>query len=142
MDKSLKYNKKGLELFKKMKNNAHIAFLLNNMGGLYGDMGEYELAVEHLEECLNLYEQNPHSLFNIQFPLSNLIEVTLEHGDNERAQKYFHRLEDIYNQKRNNNIVTTGRIIVAICIPLSISPVRYEGTIIAASVTINIIVVK
>ncbi|MFX1571468.1 MAG: hypothetical protein ACFFB0_01865 [Promethearchaeota archaeon] len=104
MDKSLKYNKKGLELFKKMKNNAHIAFLLNNMGILYGEMGEYELALEHLEESINLYEQNPHSLFNIETTIDSLITLAIEHGDNERAQKHFHRLEDIYNQKRNDII--------------------------------------
>jgi len=104
MDKSLKYNIKGLELFKKMKNNAHIAFLLNNMGILYGEMGEYELALEHLEESINLYEQNPHSLFNIETPIENLISLAIEHGDKERAQKYFHHLEKIYNQKRNDRI--------------------------------------
>ena len=104
MDKSLKYNIKGLELFKKMKNNAHIAVLLNNMGVLYGEMGKYELAVDHLEESINLYEQNPHSLFNIEMPIENLISLAVEHGNNERAQKYFHRLEDIYNQKRNDRI--------------------------------------
>ncbi len=104
MDKSLKYYIKGLKLFKKMKNNAYIAFLLSNMGILYSEMGEYELAVEHLEESINLYEQNPHSLFDIETPIENLISLAFEHGDNERAQKYFHRLEKIYNQKRNDRI--------------------------------------
>ncbi|MFX1489561.1 MAG: tetratricopeptide repeat protein, partial [Promethearchaeota archaeon] len=104
MDKSLKYYIKGLELFKKMKNNAYTAFLLNNMGLLYGEMGEYELALEHLEECLNLYEQNPHNLFNIEAAIESVITLSIEHRDNERAQKYFHYLENLYRHKKNELI--------------------------------------
>lgn len=104
MDKSLKYHKKGLELFKKIKSSFNIAILLNNIGNLYGEMGEYELAVEHLEESINLLEQIPQRFFSIENPIESLITLAVEHGDNERAQKYFHRLEDIYNQKRDVRI--------------------------------------
>ena len=64
MDKSLKYNIKALELFKKIKSSFNIAILLNNMGNLYGEMGEYELALEHLEESINLLEQIPQGFFS------------------------------------------------------------------------------
>ena len=104
MDKSLKYNKKGLELFKKIKNSFNIALALNNIGILYGEMGEYELAVEHLEESINLLEQIPQGYFSIENIIDTLITLAVEHGDNECAQKYFPRLEDIYNQKRNDRI--------------------------------------
>jgi len=104
MDKSLKYNIMGLELFKKIKNNIHITILLNNMGVLYGEMGEYELAVEHLEESINLLEQIPQGFFSIEGTIESLITLAVEHGDNERAQKYFHRLEKIYKQKKNERI--------------------------------------
>jgi len=104
MDNSLKYNIKGLELFKKIKSNFNIAILLNNIGNLYGEMGEYELAVEQLEESINLLEQIPQSFFSIVTPIESLITLAVEHGDIERAQKYFHRLEDIYNQKRDDRI--------------------------------------
>ncbi|MFX0004559.1 MAG: tetratricopeptide repeat protein [Candidatus Hodarchaeota archaeon] len=119
MDKSLKYNTKGLELFKKMKNIANIAFLLNNLGILYWEMGEYELALEHLMECINLYEQNPNSLFNIELPICNLIEVALEIGDNELAQKYFHRLEKINKQKKNIRIEIYYKSIKALILKTS-----------------------
>ncbi|MFX1242656.1 MAG: tetratricopeptide repeat protein, partial [Promethearchaeota archaeon] len=103
MDKSLKYYIKSLELFKKIKGKGlNVAILLNNMGNLYGERGEYELAVEHLEESINLYEQIPYC--NIETPIESLITLAAEHGDNERAQKYFHRLEDIRNQKRNDDV--------------------------------------
>jgi len=104
MDKSLKHDKKGLELFKKIKSNFNIAILLSNMGILYGDMGEYELAVEHLEESINLLDQIPHGFFSIEGAIENLISLAINHGDNERAQKYFHRLEKIYKHKKNDKI--------------------------------------
>ncbi|MFX1327271.1 MAG: tetratricopeptide repeat protein [Promethearchaeota archaeon] len=104
MDKSLKYYIKGLELFKKIKSSFNIATLLNNMGNLYGEMGEYELAVEHLEESINLLEQSPQGFFSIEGPIESLITLAVEHGDHERAQKYFHRLENIHKQKKNERI--------------------------------------
>ncbi|UCC18347.1 MAG: tetratricopeptide repeat protein [Promethearchaeota archaeon] len=104
MDKSLKCNIKSLELFKKIKSSLNIAILLNNIGGLYGEMGEYELAVEHLEESINLLEQIPQGFFSIHGAIDSLINLAVEHGDNERAQKYFHRLKNIYKQKKDERI--------------------------------------
>jgi tetratricopeptide (TPR) repeat protein len=104
IDKSLESNKKSLELFKKIKSSFNIAIVLNNMGDIYGEMGEYELAVECFEECINLLEQIPQGFFSIQGAIEGLITLAVEHGDNERAQKYYLRLEGIYNLKRNDRI--------------------------------------
>jgi len=104
MDKSLEYNLRGLELFKKIKSSLNIAILLNNMGNLYGEMGEFELAVEHLEESINILEQIPQGFFSIQGAIESLITLAVKHGDNERAQKYFQRLENIYKHKKNERI--------------------------------------
>ena len=104
LDKSLKYNIKSLELFKKIKSNFNIAILLNNIGNLFGEMGEYELAVEHLEESISLLEQLPQGFISIEGVIGSLIELAVEYGDNERTQKYFHRLENIYKQKKNERI--------------------------------------
>jgi len=104
VDTSLKYNLKGLELFKKIKSSFNVAILLNNMGNLYSERGEYELAVECFEESINLLEQLPQGFVSIEGVIKGLISLAVDHGDNERAQEYFHRLEDIYNQKRVDGI--------------------------------------
>ncbi|MFX1356942.1 MAG: tetratricopeptide repeat protein [Promethearchaeota archaeon] len=104
MDKSLKHNIRSLELFKKIKSSFNIAILLNNMGNMYGEMGEYELAVEHLEESINLLEQGPQGFVSIEGVIEGLISLAVKHGDNEYAQKYFHRLESMYKHKKNRRI--------------------------------------
>ncbi|MFX0178475.1 MAG: hypothetical protein ACFE85_19845, partial [Candidatus Hodarchaeota archaeon] len=98
-DISLKHAMKSLAVFKEIKNNWYIGILLNNIGLMYGDKGEYDLALENFEESLILFEQIPYKgIYNIEPQIDGLISVSLEKGDVERAQKYFHRLENIFNQ--------------------------------------------
>ncbi|MFW9942977.1 MAG: hypothetical protein ACFFFT_18215, partial [Candidatus Thorarchaeota archaeon] len=104
LDKSLKYNIKSLELFRKIKSTFNVAILLGNMGEMYRERGEYKLAVEHLEESLYLLQQLPQGFISIEVVIGGLIDLAVEHGDNERTQKYFHRLENIYKQKKNESI--------------------------------------
>jgi tetratricopeptide (TPR) repeat protein len=119
LDKSLKYNKNGLELFRKIKSSLNIAILLNNMGDLYSEMGEYELAVEHLEESINTLEQIPQGFFSIEGAIDSLITLAVEHEDNERAQKYFHRFENIYKQKKNERKEFNYKFIKALILKTS-----------------------
>ncbi|MFX0043821.1 MAG: tetratricopeptide repeat protein [Candidatus Hodarchaeota archaeon] len=99
---SLKYNMKSLAMFKEINNNFYTAGLLNNIGANYINFGDYELALEYLEESISYYEIQS---IELQLPLGNLIEVALEKGDNELAQKYFQRLEDIYNQTEDADVI-------------------------------------
>ncbi|MFX1281417.1 MAG: tetratricopeptide repeat protein [Promethearchaeota archaeon] len=99
MDKSLKYNIKSLELFKKIKSTFNVAILLGNMGDMYHERGEYKLAVEHLEESLYLLQQLPQGFVSIENVIGSLVILATEHGDNERTQKYFQWLEDFYDKK-------------------------------------------
>ncbi len=99
---SLKYNMKSLAIFKEINNNFYTAGILNNIGANYIDTGDYELALEYLEESLFYYKIQS---IELQLPLGNLIEVALEKGDIERAQEYFQRLEDIYNQEKDEDVI-------------------------------------
>jgi len=99
-DISLKYNMKSLAIYREIKNNQYIAYLLNNIGVNYVDTGDYELALENFEEALLLFDPETYV-----FPLSNLIDVALEKGDNELARQYYDRLENLYNQEKDGTIV-------------------------------------
>jgi len=102
MDISLKYSKKSLAIFKEIGNNFYAAGLLGNIGNIYVELGNYDIALKYLEESLLLYEIQSTGVANA---LDNLISAALEKGDIERAQKYFQRLESIYNQNKEGIIV-------------------------------------
>ena len=102
MDKSLKYNISALELFKKMKSSFNVSIILSNMGDMYSEMGEYELAVEHLEKSKNILEQLPQGFVSMKGIIESLIDLAVEHGDNARAQEYFHHLEENYYHKNGD----------------------------------------
>ena len=100
-DLSFKQYRESLTIYKEINNKWFIANLLNNIGNLYCEKGEYELALKYLEESLILWEPYP---FLLEACLDSLIFVSLEKGDTERVQKYFHRLENMYNQKKDNRL--------------------------------------
>ena len=96
---NLKYHMKSLEIFKKIENNWYISNILNNIGLIYCEKGEYVLSLKYLEESLTLWE--PYS-FRIGAILDSLVYVALEMGDITRAQKYLNRLEERYYQKKED----------------------------------------
>ena len=100
-DVSLKHFMKSLNLFKRTKNTFWIATALNSIGGVYGIIGDYDLSLNYCEEALVLYEIQS---MGVEVCLDNLIDATLDKGDIERAQKYFDRLENLNNQKKNSQI--------------------------------------
>jgi tetratricopeptide (TPR) repeat protein len=97
---SLEHSKKSLILFKKLNNKKYIAGLLNNIGIIHADKGEYHTALEYLEESLKLLEDLS---TEVESCLDNLIFVSLEMEDTTRAQKYFTRLETLYNEKKDRH---------------------------------------
>jgi tetratricopeptide (TPR) repeat protein len=101
IDISLDYNKKSLEIYRRINNNKYIALVLNNIGINYFQMGNFNLSLKAFEESLLYYE--PQSI-GTEVPLSNLVEVALESGDNDLAQKYFNRLKNLYIQKKEGLI--------------------------------------
>ena len=100
-DLSFRQYMESLKIYKEINNKWFIAIVLNNIGNLYCEKGEYELALKYLEESLILWEPYP---FLLEGCFDSLIFVSLEKGDTERVQKYFHRLENMYNQKKDNRL--------------------------------------
>ncbi|MFX1490428.1 MAG: tetratricopeptide repeat protein, partial [Promethearchaeota archaeon] len=107
VDASIKHSMKSLTIFKQINSNWWIANVLNNIGSFYRNKGEYDLALEYLEESLKIWEQIPESTLNEDVVLDSLISVSLDKGDTERARKYFQRLEMIFKQKKNIDLELT-----------------------------------
>ncbi|MFW9819708.1 MAG: tetratricopeptide repeat protein [Candidatus Thorarchaeota archaeon] len=101
LDNSLKHYLKASKLIKGFKSNFMDATYLNNLGGLYWQKGEYDLSLEYLEKSLLIFKIQSVGLENC---LDSLINVALEKGDTELAQKYFQRLENMYNQTKDRHV--------------------------------------
>ncbi len=113
---SLKHHMKCLAIFKEINNSFYTAGALNNIGSTYISIGDYDLALEYLEESLSYYEIQS---IQLQLPLGNLIDVALEIGDNQRAQKYFQRLEDMYNQTKDEDVILLYQVAKALMLKSS-----------------------
>jgi len=98
---SLSYHLKSLAIFKNIKNNYFTATTLNNLGGIYSSLGDFDSALESYEESLLLYELQS---TGVEIPLCGLIEVALDYDDIDLAQKYYNRLESLYNHKKEGFI--------------------------------------
>ncbi|MFX1569111.1 MAG: tetratricopeptide repeat protein [Promethearchaeota archaeon] len=101
LDNSLKYYMKSLKIVKGFKSDFWNASLLNNIGILYYEKGEYDLALEYLERSLLIREKKSKEIEGV---LDSLTNVALEKGDTELAQKYFHQLQNIYNQSTDSEV--------------------------------------
>lgn len=95
LENSLKHSMKVLEIVKQFKSNLYIAQTLNNIGILHAELGDYEMALQYLEESLKLWERDP---LHIEDCIDSIIAVALKKGDIVLAQKKFQRLENMYNQ--------------------------------------------
>ena len=115
-DLSLKQHTKSLAIFRQINNNWYIANLYNNLGNLHCIKGELDIALNYLEEAIILWE--PYPLFK-DACLDSLIWVSLEKGDDERAQRYFKQLENLYNEKNRPPLETVYKYNKAIMLKRS-----------------------
>ncbi|MFW9970342.1 MAG: tetratricopeptide repeat protein [Candidatus Odinarchaeota archaeon] len=102
LDKSLKHYLTCKKLIKELQSDFLNAPLFNNIGNVYCEKGEYDLALKYLEESLLFHEaqyKTPHPGY-----LCSIISIALKKGDIDYAQKYFQRLENIYNQTPDSHI--------------------------------------
>lgn len=101
LDIALKHNMNSLAMYKEIKNDWYISAVLNNTGLTLAEIGDYETALEYLEESLIFRERNP---VNIENALSSIITTALNNDDIKLAQKYFHRFEMKFRDNKNKRI--------------------------------------
>ncbi|MFW9783403.1 MAG: tetratricopeptide repeat protein [Candidatus Heimdallarchaeota archaeon] len=123
IDNSLKHYMKVSKLLKGFKSIFMDAILLNNLGLLYCQKGEYDLSLEYLEKSLLLYKIQSKGIENC---LDSLINVALEKGDTELAQNYFQQLENMYTQSKDNHVKLIYRYNRALILKKS-SRIRDKG---------------
>ena len=101
LENSLKHYMKVIKIMRKFKSDLYVAMTLNNIGNLHAELGDYEMALQYLEESLKLWEQDP---LQIEDCFDSIIAVALKKGDFVLAQKYFQHLENMYNQTPDTRI--------------------------------------
>ena len=94
---SLNYHFKSLAIFRKIKNTWAIAIAINNIGEIYARIGNINSALKYFQESLLLFEKQG---LDVQIPLVNLVELSLENDDMKSAQEYFSRLEDLNDENK------------------------------------------
>ncbi|MFW9971013.1 MAG: tetratricopeptide repeat protein [Candidatus Odinarchaeota archaeon] len=92
---ALDHNMKCCTIFKQINNKWYLSGILNNIGHTYQTIGDYNLALEYLEESFQLWERSPIQLVNC---LGNIISIALIKNDIERAQKYFDLLDKLVSK--------------------------------------------
>ncbi|MBN2586075.1 MAG: tetratricopeptide repeat protein [Candidatus Fermentibacteraceae bacterium] len=83
----------GLEIYRRMENEAGIRHALNVIGSIYFRWGRYSSALENYMEALRIHEK----LNNAPDPgiLSNIGAVYLQIGDTEKALECYSRVHDM-----------------------------------------------
>jgi tetratricopeptide (TPR) repeat protein len=102
LDKSLKHYMICEEVIKDLQSHYPFAPLFNNIANVYCEKGEYDIALKYLEESLSIHEAQYKALHPGY--LDSIISVALKKGDTDYAQKYFQRLENMYNQTQDSHI--------------------------------------
>ena len=101
-EESLKHSLKSVTIYKKINNKSYIAMTLNNIGGLYAEIGDYDNALKYLEESLSLWKQG---LPAIETVLDSIITAAVNKGDITLARKYFKQLKELHFQLKTPIIV-------------------------------------
>lgn len=106
-DNALAYFQEGIAITRAMQDYSSTAFMLNNVGGTYFQMGQPKEALRYSEEAygMALEHQTASGLVNIH---SNLAQVYAATGNWERA--YFHQhaytqlVETYFNEKNSTSM--------------------------------------
>ncbi|MHA2343337.1 MAG: tetratricopeptide repeat protein [Candidatus Hodarchaeales archaeon] len=103
LDESNIYFEQSLEISKKYNFKHRMANVLNNLGDNYRMRGEFDHALECLEQSLVLRSElgDP---YNLAIGHDFLIQMLIEKGDLNQAQRYLSDLTQINNQLKDNVI--------------------------------------
>lgn len=108
---------KQIQLEKLGEYSREYAITLSNLAGTYMEVGNYELAEQHLEEALSIFENKTKSRLWIAFSRSILGYTLFSLGQQEFALQEYNRAKKIYKQLgKNDDLITLNNRISAIYI--------------------------
>ncbi|MFX1417425.1 MAG: tetratricopeptide repeat protein [Promethearchaeota archaeon] len=118
LDQSLIYAEQCLPIFEKINNKQMIAGSFTQIGGIYRGKGNFDRALGYLERGLTIREELGISI-TTSITLTNLIEVAIDIGDLDLAQKYFNRLKQLHEQEESKWVNSIFRLSKAILLKTS-----------------------
>ncbi|MHA2050811.1 MAG: tetratricopeptide repeat protein [Promethearchaeota archaeon] len=101
--KSVTYHERSLATFKELSNEFYVANILNNLSGIYRDMGDLESAFESIELSIKYAKELGNSrMIGVFYDF--LIQLLIDKGELKKAQKTIEELEHLNNQLNNSHI--------------------------------------
>ncbi|MFX0155577.1 MAG: tetratricopeptide repeat protein [Candidatus Hodarchaeota archaeon] len=103
LDLSIKYYEQSLAIFKELYNKSEIAVGCCSLGNTYRMKGEYNRALDYAERGLALYSELE-MLKDSAKARGVLIQILIDKGDLESAQKHLDQIERLNNQLRDEYV--------------------------------------
>ncbi|MFX1470481.1 MAG: tetratricopeptide repeat protein [Promethearchaeota archaeon] len=100
LNRALKYRQQVLALAEELNSTDAIIMALLEVGFLYKVIGKYNLVIEYTERSLTLSEKWGFIIFMAQ-SLLQLILTYIDEKSREKANRYFSRLSELYNQTKD-----------------------------------------
>jgi tetratricopeptide (TPR) repeat protein len=104
LNRALKYTQQAVALAEELNITDQIETSLTQLGMIYRILGKNNLVIEHTKRNLMLSEKSSNPIYIAQ-SLTLLIFIYIEENSREKANQYFSRLTEIYDQTRNNMAV-------------------------------------
>jgi tetratricopeptide (TPR) repeat protein len=102
---AIETTKKEVTMARKYNNPTFICWGLNNLGLLYQELGEWDLAIKTLKECLPMLEKIG-GITEMVGHLESFFHAYISMGNIAAAQNIFHKIEQYRNKEKNNTYVT------------------------------------
>jgi tetratricopeptide (TPR) repeat protein len=97
---SLIYYNKGLKIADSLKIERLLPHFYNNMGELYSDLHNYELAIDNYKKALDFYRKKHHNPGAAAI-MNNICQVYIKMKDIKDAEEYLSRAYKIYDSISN-----------------------------------------
>ncbi len=115
---SLEYCKRGLAFADELNDNYLIPMFLNNMGLIFYEQNDFDLALDYIEKSLMEYEKI-NNISMIIIVLSSLFDLAIHINSYSRAQQYLNRMEQLKDREKSKTNDTIYRLYKVLLLKVS-----------------------